>query len=432
MLKIDRRTFVKATGGAAAVAALSGFPYVAKAAGQKVVIVGGGPAGATTAKVIKMTDPSIEVTLVEANREYHTCFMSNEFLGGMRSFDSLKVTYDALKKRGINVVIDEVTGIDAAGKKVATKSGQSLAFDRCVVAPGIDFKYGVIEGTVPAMAETIPHAWKAGPQTLLLRRQLEAMPDGGTVVIVAPPDPFRCPPGPYERASMIAWYLKNNKPKSKLIIIDQKEAFSKQGLFIQAWKKFYGYETDKSLISWLPASRAGKILKVDVKTKEIETEFEKVKADVFNFIPHQTAGQVAHAAKLVNEKGWCPVNRKTFESSIAPGVHVLGDASDAATMPKSGYSANSQGKVCGAAIVALLKGQQPGEPSYVNTCYSVAAKDHAFSVAGIYRYNAADNTIAGVKDAGGLSPIDASDEYRKREVSYAHSWFGNVKQDIWG
>ena len=232
---IDRRGFLQYSGAALTLGGVIAAPHVARAAGQKVVVVGGGPAGATAAKYLKLGDPSLEVTLIEANPEYYTCFMSNEVIGGDRNLDTLKVGYDGLAKRGVKVVHDLVTGIDAAGKTVSTKGGQKLAYDRCVVAPGIDFNFGGVPGYSEADIEKAPHAWKAGPQTALLRKQLEAMPDGGNFVIVAPPNPFRCPPGPYERASLVASYFKKHKPKSKVIILDPKDAFSKQGLFQQAW-----------------------------------------------------------------------------------------------------------------------------------------------------------------------------------------------------
>lgn len=431
MFSTDRRTFIKLTGGLAAAGTLVGFPSIARAAGARVVIVGGGPGGATCARYLRRHDPSLDVTLIEANAEYHTCFMSNEVLGGHRTMDQIKVTYAGLQKEGIKVVKDLVTGIDGTAKKVTTKGGQTFAYDRCIVAPGIDFNFGALDGYSEAAAETVPHAWKAGPQTALLRKQLEAMPDGGVFVMVAPANPYRCPPGPYERASLIAEYFKKNKPKSKVIILDPKDAFSKQGLFIQAWKKHYGFETDKALIEWIPAAKGGKANKIDVAGMVVETDFDKVKGAVINVIPAQKAGKIAFDAGLT-EGNWCPVNKQTFESKKVAGIHVLGDASDAATMPKSGYSANSQAKVCARNVVALLKGQQPVTPSYINTCYSLASANHAFSVAGVYKFDSNENKIVEVKGSGGVSPMDASDDDRKREVKYAYSWYENIVRDSWG
>lgn len=430
MTVLNRRTFVQLSGATAFAGAL-GLPHVARAAGGKVVIIGGGPGGATTARYLKLANPDIDVTLIEPNELYHTCFMSNEVLGGERTIEQIQVGYDGLKKIGVNVVHDFATGIDGGAKTVATKGGQSFAFDRCVVAPGIDFNY-THEGITEADAGNVPHAWKAGEQTVILRKQLEAMEDGGLVAIVAPADPFRCPPGPYERASLIAGYLQEHKPKSKVIIIDPKEKFAKQGLFTGAWKKLYGFETDNSLIEWLPFAKVGGISKVDAGTKEIVTDFETFKPAVLNYIPQQTAGKIAMDAGLADEKGWCPVDKQTFESKKVAGVHVIGDAAIATAMPKSGYSANSQGKVTAAAIAAILAGKEPATPSYVNTCYSIAGKDYGFSVAAVYRYNAEKDVIGGVEGAGGLTPGDASPEQFKREVGYAHSWYNNIRKDSWG
>ncbi len=431
--KMNRRGFLKYTGSAAVVAGVGvAMPRIARAAGGKVVIVGGGVGGATTARYLKLHDPDIDVTVIEPNATYHTCFLSNEVLSGDRTMDQIAVTYDGLKGMGINVVKDSVTGIDPAAKTVGTAGGETFAYDRCVVAPGISFKLDDFTGVSDAMFDTIPHAWKAGPQTALLRSQLEAMPDGGTFCMVAPPNPFRCPPGPYERASQIAMYFKHHKPKSKVVIIDRKDKFSKFGLFTQAWKDLYGYGTDNSIIRWVNGGEAGEIAAIDPSTMTVETDFENVKADVINYIPPQRAGEIALTAGLANDKGWCDVDKLTFESKAHAGIHVLGDASVATKMPKSGYSANSQGKICAAAIVALLAGDTPGTPSYVNTCYSIAGKDYGFSVAAVYRYSAETDTIAGVEGAGGLTAVDASAEVRRREVAYAYSWFNNIVKDTWG
>ncbi len=431
MFETNRRSFLKMTGGLMAATAITGFPNIARAAGAKVVVVGGGPAGATAARYLLRNDPSLQVTLIEANKSYHTCFMSNEVLGGERTMEQIEVGFDGLKKAGVNVVNDLVTGIDGAKKTVTTKGGQSFAYDRAIVAPGIDFIYDSVEGYSAEVAEKIPHAWKAGPQTALLRKQLEAMEDGGTFIIVAPPNPFRCPPGPYERASLVAHYFKHHKPKSKVLILDPKDKFSKQGLFVQAWKKLYGYETDNSMIEWVSAANNGKVNKLHAADMMVETDFDKIKGAVINLIPAQKAGRIAFAAGLT-EGNWCPVNKKTFESAKVAGIHVLGDASDATAMPKSGYSANSQAKNTARAVAALLAGKEIADPSYINTCYSIAGQDHCFSVAAVYRYNEAENKIVGVKGAGGLSPMDASDEDRKREVAYAHSWYDNIVADSWG
>jgi len=343
--------------------------------------------------------------------------------------DSIKFGYSGLAGHGINVVHDRVTEVDGAKKVVKTESGKDYPFDRCIVAPGVDFKWEAVEGFSEEIAATkIPHAWKAGPQTKLLRDQLVAMKDGGTVVIAAPPNPFRCPPGPYERASQIAMYLKHHKPKSKVIILDAKDKFSKQGLFMQAWKKFYGYGTDNSMITWKSGAEGGIIESVDPGTLTVQGEVDETKADVLNIIPPQKAGKVAFSSGLTNDSGWCPIDLGSFESTLVPGVHIIGDAAIAKGMPKSGYAANSQAKVCAAAVAAMLNGKDAPVPSYVNTCYSVAAEDWGFSVAAVYRLAADKSKIN--KVSGGLTPMDASAEAHAREVQYAYSWFNNITSDV--
>ncbi len=313
-MKMNRRDFVKAASATTALG-LVGIPHLALGAAKKVVVVGGGTAGATAAKYIKRLDSSIDVTVVEPNPEYFTCYFSNEVLSGERTLDSIKVSYDGLKGHGVNMVQDTATAIDAEKKVVKTAGGTELPYDRCVVAPGIELLYGKIEGYSEEAAQKLPHAWKAGEQTKILRGQLESMADGGTVVIVAPPNPFRCPPGPYERASQIALYLKNNKPKSKVIILDAKQKFSKQGLFTQAWEKFFC----EAMIEWRPGPDAA-VVKVDAGGMTAETSFgDEIKADVLNVIPPQRAGAIAQVSGLADEKGWCPVDQKTFESTLAQG-----------------------------------------------------------------------------------------------------------------
>ncbi len=427
MTHITRRQFLKLAGGATA-AGMIGAPFIAGAAGGKrVVVVGGGAGGATAARYLRMSDPSISVTLIEANPNYHTCFMSNEVLSGERKLDSIKFNYEGLKKRGVNVVQDTVTAIDATARKVMTASGKTFEYDRAIVSPGIDFKYEAIQGYSADVAETIPHSWKAGPQTALLRKQLEGMKDGGVFVLVSPANPFRCPPGPYERASQVASYFKRHKPKSKILILDAKDTFSKQGLFQAGWEKLY-----PGMIEWVAAAKGGVVTGVDAKGMTVDAALDKHKGDVINLIPPQKAGKIAFDAGLANDKGWCPVNVQTFESTIHKGIHVIGDAAIATEMPKSGYAANSQAKVAAQAVIDLLNGKEPGTPSYINTCYSILGKDYAISVANVYALNKAENKIAPVKDSGGVTPKDASPGDLKREASYAYSWFNNITQDMFG
>ena len=423
MANFTRRKFIKVAGGAAALSTL-GFPAIVGAASKKVVVVGGGVGGATAAKYMRMADSSIDVTLIEPNTEYYTCFMSNEVLSGNRKMDSIKVTYDGLKGHGVNVVHDTVIDIDAAGKMVKTAGGQSIAYDRCIVAPGISFSNN-IEGYDDAAMQAMPHAWKAGEQTVLLRKQLEAMPDGGVVAIAAPPNPFRCPPGPYERACQIAMYLQAKKPKSKLIILDSKDKFSKFGLFKQAFAKHF-----PNHIEWIAAEKGGKVTRVDATNSTLYTGDTAHKVDVANVIPAQQAGAIAAKAGLTDDSGWCPIDGRTFESTLHKGVHVIGDASIASPLPKSGYAANSEAKVCAAAVVDLVNGREPGDPSLVNTCYSIVGPDDAISVAMVYDLK--EGKLSKVEGSGGLTSQDSSPDMRAREVQYAYSWFENIKKDSWG
>jgi sulfide dehydrogenase [flavocytochrome c] flavoprotein subunit len=426
MSKITRRDFIKAMSSAAAISA-AGLPMIAAAGGKKqVVIVGGGVGGATAARYIRRADPSIEVTLIEPNTHYHTCFMSNEVLSGERKLDSLKFGYDGLRGEGVTVVHDLATGIDAGARTVSTKGGKTFKYDRCIVAPGISFVDN-IGGYDAAAAEVMPHAWKAGPQTALLRKQLEAMPDGGTVLIAPPPNPFRCPPGPYERACQVAHYLQNHKPKSKILILDKKDKFSKQGLFTQAWDRHY-----KGMIEWVKAEdTGGGVIRVDAKAGTVHTEFEEYKPAVANIIPAQVAGKIAQTAGLTDKDGWCPIDGKTFESTLHKGIHIVGDAAIQSPLPKSGYAANSEAKVVAAAVVNLLNDREPGTPSWVNTCYSIAAPADGFSVAMVYKLGD-DGKVMKVEGSGGLTPMDSSPADRAREVQYAYSWFNNITKDIFG
>jgi sulfide dehydrogenase [flavocytochrome c] flavoprotein subunit len=425
-MSVNRRDFIK-LGAYASALSFGAVPLIGRTAAKRVVVVGGGVGGATAAKYVKIYDPSVEVTLVEPNANYYTCFMSNEVLNGERTLDSLKFGYGALTKRGIKVVQKSAKAVDATAKKVTLDDGSVIEFDRCIVSPGVDLKYDSVAGYSEAVAEKMPHAWKAGPQTALLRKQLESMKDGGVVVIAPPADPFRCPPGPYERASLIANYLKAKKPKSKVLILDAKDTFAKQALFTKAWSTLYG-----DMIEWVPFSKEGKVAKVDAGSMTVFAgELQSAhKCAVANIIPAQQAGAVAKASGLTDDKGWCPVDHATFESTLQKGVHVIGDACIAAPMPKSGYSANSQAKVCAAAVVAALAGGKAATPAYTNTCYSVVGTGWGISVAGVYKLEG--GKLAQVKGSGGLSPADATPEMRKREVMYAHSWFKNITADIFG
>jgi len=416
-------------GGALSAFGLTGCETLPTAkAAPRVVVVGGGFGGATCAKYLRIYDPALNVTLVEQNANYITCPGSNWMLGGMRTIEDLTQKYSALRdKYGVNVVNDRVTGVDPGKRLVKLASGKVIEYDRLVMSPGIDFRWNAIEGYDEAASLVMPHAWKAGPQTLLLQKQLQAMPDGGTVIINPPPMPFRCPPGPPERASMIAYYLKANKPKSKILILDAKDDFSKKGLFMAAWNELY-----PGMIEWVPASKGGKVVRVDTKTNTVFTDGgDSHKADVVNIIAPQRAAQIATATGLANDSGWCPVNQHTFESTLVPGIHVIGDSSVAGALPKSGHAANNIGKMTAAAIVSLFRGTKVPLPSHVNTCYSLVSPDYGISIAAVYRLGE-DGMLAGVKGAGGTSPADASTLQRKQEAGYAQGWYTSITADTFG
>jgi len=434
MSKFSRRGFIKAgaaVGAASFAAGFSPFAIGGSHGKKKVVIVGGGIGGATAAKYIKMMDSSIDVTVIEANKDYYTCFLSNEVLSGERDINSIKFGYTGLKGHGVNVVHDWVTGIDSRKQMVKTKGGKSFKYDRCIVSPGVDFKWDMIDGYDANVAESTPHAWKAGSQTMTLRKQIEGMKNGGTVVIAPPPNPFRCPPGPGERISQIAHYLKNNKPKSKILAFDSKGGFSKKGLFVAGWKRHYGFNDLNKSGTMIEYMQKDGIVSYDAGSKTITTQSgNKVKGDVVNIIPAQKAGKVAFAAGLTNDKGWCPINGKTFESLNHKNIHVVGDSAVAAPLPKSGDAASSEAKVCAAAVVALLGGKPAPHPAYVNTCYSIIAPGDGISVAMVYDFK--DGKIVKVKGSGGLTPGKFNAKLRAREQQYAYSWFRNITADTFG
>ncbi|MBF0423165.1 MAG: FAD-dependent oxidoreductase [Magnetococcales bacterium] len=428
-MKLNRRSFVKLSGAAALVGLSTtavnrvGFAADKEKEKGRVVVIGGGYGGAVAAKYIRMADPGIEVTLIEQNQHYYSCPLSNWVVAGFRDIEVQKWGYEGLKKHGVKVVIEPATEIDPATKTVTTKGGTKFKYDRLIVSPGVAFK--PVEGYDAEAEEKMPHAWHAGPQTVLLNKQLTAMRDGDPFILVAPPDPFRCPPGPYERASLVAHYLKKNKPKSKVIILDPKDKFSKMPLFQAGWTKLYGFGTDKSLIDWIPGGEGGKVARVDAKTMTVYTDMAEYKSSCINIIPPQKAGAIAEMAKLTDESGWCPVQFDTFESKIHKDIHVIGDAAQATGLPKSGYAANSEAKVCAAAVVALLNGQKPGEPSYVNTCYSMLSPTYGISVAGVYKL--VEGKIKEV--GGGLSAADAPEFIRQQEATYNESWYQSIMAD---
>src|SRR6516162_148993 len=372
----SRRQFLKA---AAAGAALLPLPAIAQGAGGRVVVVGGGFGGASCARFIKRIDPRITVTLVEANPTFIACPFSNGVIAGLRDLKAQEFGYDKFAADQVVLQLSPGTAIDPQGRTVTLGNGTRLPYDRLVLSPGIDIRWDGLPGYTEAAAERMPHAWKAGEQTLLLRRQLEAMADGGTVVISAPANPFRCPPGPYERASLIAYYLKTHKPKSKLIVLDAKDNFSKQRLFQAAWQQLY-----PGLLEWVSLSNGGKVTRVNPTTRTLVTDFATYKADVANVIPPQRAGSIAETAGVADQTGWCPIDPVTFESRLQTNIHVIGDAAITGAMPKSAFAANAEAKVCAAAVAALLHGDTPSPPKLINTCYSLVAPDYGISIAGVY------------------------------------------------
>ncbi|MEM9055247.1 MAG: FAD-dependent oxidoreductase, partial [Pseudomonadota bacterium] len=340
----------------------------------RIVIVGGGFGGASAARTLKQLLPSAAITMIDPNPVYTACPFSNLVLGTDRPLTQQQFRYDALKASGIEVLTDMATDIDASAQTVTLAGGQTLSYDRLILSPGIDIRWGALDGYEKAASERMPHAWKAGPQTTLLRQQLEALDDGQTVVMSVPPAPYRCPPGPYERASMIAYYLKSRKPRSKLIILDAKDSFSKMALFQEAWAEHY-----PDHLEWRGASNDGQVSRVTAAEMTLHTDFEDVTAQVANVIPPQKAGTIADRAGVSDATGWCPIDPLTFESTLQPKIHVIGDATIAAPMPKSAFAANLQAKICSMAVARLFSGLSPEPTVLANTCYSYTTPDEAIS-----------------------------------------------------
>lgn len=421
-VKVTRREFGILAGAAAATAA-GAAPAIAQGR-SRLVVIGGGAGGATVAHYVKKGAPDIDVTLIEPNEVYTTCFYSNLYVGGFRSFDSITQTYDALRGRiGVDVVHDRAVGVDPAARTVRLAGGDTLRYDKLVVAPGIDFKYETIEGYDEAATRVMPHAYQAGPQTLHLKKQLLAMDDGGTVIICPPPNPFRCPPGPYERTSMIAHYLKANKPKSKILVLDAKNKFSKQGLFQEGWSRFYD-----GMIEWLPLDITGGLKSVDTKAMTVTTGGDTHKGAVINVIPPQKAGKIAFAAGLTNSSGWCSINPATMESTIHKNIHVVGDSAIAAAMPKSAFAANSQAKVCAMAILVGLAGKRQMTPRFRNTCWSLIAPDYSVKVGASYKAGASKIEPT----SKFVSKVGEADSIRAANVGEADGWYAGFVKDIFG
>ncbi|HEX4943552.1 MAG TPA: FCSD flavin-binding domain-containing protein [Usitatibacteraceae bacterium] len=420
-MSMQRRDFLKAGMAAAAAAGLAGCAGL-PAAGSKarVVVVGGGYGGATAAKYVRLFDPSIEVVLVEPNEAFVSCPISNLVLGGFKTMNDITTPYTGLaNNHGVRIVRDMATAIDADKKQVRLAKGETLSFDRVIVSPGIDFIPGAMPALENAEAQArVLHAWKAGPQTVALRRQLEDMPDGGVYVLAIPEAPYRCPPGPYERACQVAAYFKARKPKSKVLVLDANgDVTSKGPLFKKAWAELY-----KGIIEYRPNSKA---VDVDLRAGAVKLELDDVKGNVLNVVPPMKAGKIADAFITANKR-WCEVDWITFESKAARGVHLLGDSTlSAPLMPKSGHMANAHGKACAAAVVALLNGDTPNQsPTLSNTCYSFVSDTEVVHVASIHKYDAAARTFKTVPGSGGVSSAR-----NEMEAGFALNWARNIWAD---
>jgi len=421
----NRRQFL--AGGGAAFASLGLVaPAIAQGAKPRVVVIGGGAGGATAARYIaKDSEGKIAVTLVEENANYQTCFHSNLFLGGFRDYASIQHSYGNLPKQGVNVVRARATVIDRDKKEVVLSNGQRLPYDRCVVSPGIDLRYDSVPGWSKAAEDAMPHAWKPGAQTRLLKRRLDAVPDGGNIIMIAPPNPFRCPPGPYERVSMMAHALKRTgRTRSKIFIIDPKESFSKQGLFQEGWEKHYG-----GLVEWLGPEIHDGIKSVDPKTNTVVTGFETYRnAALVNVIPAQWAGAIARDSKLANDAGYCPIKSESMQSTMDPNIYVLGDSAIAGDMPKSAFSANSQAKVAANAIRGELTGSRVFPARYTNTCWSLIETDDTVKVGGTFEPK--DGKIASVTPF--ISKTGEPADLRKQTQAENMGWYAGIIADMFG
>jgi NADPH-dependent 2,4-dienoyl-CoA reductase/sulfur reductase-like enzyme len=420
---LTRRTVVD--GIAAASATWLALPWIARAqSAARVILIGGGFGGTACARALKRLDLKLAVTLVEPNRTYTACPFSNEVIAGLREIDAQQFGYDRIKAEGVDVVAQSATKIDPQARSVVLADGTSLPYDRLVLAPGIDFRFDALDGYDEAAAAKMPHAWKAGEQTLLLRKQLEAMDDGGVVALAVPANPARCPPAAYERASLIAHYLKARKPRSKVLILDAKDTIPQQRLFENAWKELYG-----GMIERIPLSQGGRVTSIDPKSKTIVTEFGNYTPEVANVIPPQKAGRIAEIAGAADRTGWCPIDPTTFASKLLPNTHVIGDACLGGGIPKSASAASAQGKACAAVIANLIAGKPPEASKLTGICYNIVAPGYAFSLAGVYQPK---DDIFVEAEGGSASAVDAPREVRAREAGEAESWYQTLTVDAFG
>ena len=420
-MTLNRRLFL---GSMAAGSAILAAPMVLGQTKPRVVVIGGGAGGATVARYLaKDAQGALDVTLIEANPIYTTCFFSNLYLGGFYDFEKLQHRYDKIAAGGVTVITDMATGVDRAAKTVTLAGGKTVPYDRLVLSPGIDFKDGSVAGWTAADAEVMPHAYKAGPQTQLLKKQIEAMPQGGTFAMIAPPNPYRCPPGPYERISMVAWHLKNHNPTAKIIIADPKENFSKKALFEEGWAKHY-----PGMIDWIGPDMGGKSVEVRPASMEVVIDGEVTKVDVCNVIPGQIAGKIAATAGVTADSGWAPVDPANMKSKSDANIWVLGDASAQGDMPKSGFSANSQAKIAAMAIRGELLGSKVFPAKYSNTCWSLIAADDGVKVGAAYEPT--PEKIASVQSFISQTGEDAA--LRKTTYEESLGWYAGITADMFG
>jgi NADPH-dependent 2,4-dienoyl-CoA reductase/sulfur reductase-like enzyme len=421
MTNFTRRQFSGLLGLSAVTAGLN-MPAYAQGAKPKVVVIGGGAGGATAARYIaKDSKGAIDVVLIEPSKKYYTCFFSNLYLGGYRDYSMIGHDYNGLAtNHGINVVHDWAVSVDGAARMVELGSGAKIGYDRLVISPGIDLKYGSVPGYSIENQDVMPHAYKSGTQVALLKAQVEAMPEGGTFVMVPPPNPYRCPPGPYERISMVAHILKNKNPTAKIIVLDPKEKFSKQALFTEGWERHY-----PGMVEWLPASISGGIANINMDTMEIETDIETFKADAASVIPAQKAGAICDRAG-VSDGDWCPIVPATMQSRADENIHVLGDASVASAMPKSGFSANSQAKVAANAIRGALTGSRVFPARFANTCWSLIDDNDGVKVGA--NYKAGEDKIEVVDKF--ISATGEDDELRKTTYEESEAWYSAITADM--
>lgn len=391
----------------------------------RIVIVGGGFGGASAAKTLIQLLPTADITLIEPNAKYTACPFSNLVIGTERPLSAQEFSYAPLQAAGIKLVAARASGVDAAGQYVTLQDGSEVPYDRLILSPGVDMRWSALEGYSEEASEILPHAWKAGAQTQLLKDQLMALEDGQTVVMTVPPAPYRCPPGPYERASMIAHYLKANRSRSKLIVLDAKDSFSKMALFQEAWAEHY-----PDHLEWRGAIDDGAVSRVDADLRTVYTDFEDLSAAVINVIPPQKAGQIADAAGVTDQTGWCPIDPLTFESRLQSKIHVIGDATIAAPMPKSAFSANLQAKVCAFSVARLISDMEPMPTTLANTCYSYTTPDEAVSIAGVYSND--NGALSSIQGAGGMSPLLADKAVRQAEAAQAAHWFETITNEAFG